>query len=105
MSDNIAVTNQVPCRNCLENGNEFCFHYDLIDPKLIREAQEELSQLEEEKLVMKVKRMCEATVPHDVWDNSNMCPWDQMYNCCPLHLVPVGISPGMFDNASIEVGR
>jgi hypothetical protein len=74
ISDNIAVQHQVTCQYCLENTNEFCFHYDVIDRKLIRDAKEELLRLKADKLVMKVKRMCEATVSRDVWDKSTLSP-------------------------------
>jgi hypothetical protein len=78
MTDNIPVPNQVPFHHCLKKNNEFCFHYDVNDRKLIQEAKEELLRLEADELAMKLKRMCEATVPRDVWDNNKMCPWDHM---------------------------
>jgi hypothetical protein len=32
----------------------------------------------------------------------NICPWEQMYNNCGMHLVPVGISHGLFDTMEVD---
>jgi hypothetical protein len=72
-----------------------CDHDSVIDKHLFMEVKDELMYLVADELVSKINHMCEISVPTDIWDNPKISPYEHMYNNCALHLVPVGINPGV----------
>jgi hypothetical protein len=44
---------------------------------------------------LKIVALCKMTVSASVWDNPKECPWATLYSMSPLHLVPVGVAPGL----------
>jgi hypothetical protein len=49
--------------------------------------------------------LCNKITPASVHDNNKLCQWERMYNTCKLHLVHVGVTPGLYEYNAMSEGR
>jgi hypothetical protein len=96
-SDEIALPNQVLCDECKKARHYICLHHKVLDAEEVRRSKEELLGMDQNPLVCQIVRVCKDTVPARVWDDPKQSAWEHLYNEMPLHLVAVGISPGLYD--------
>jgi hypothetical protein len=72
-----------------------CYCKDVCDNDCIEDAKTQLAHLETDEMGLKIVALCKTTVSESVWDNPKECPWATLYSMSPLHLVPVGVAPGL----------
>jgi hypothetical protein len=95
-SDDIAVPNQIKCDACVANRRVEFYCKDVCDSDCIEDAKTQLAHLEIDKMGLKIVALCKVTVSKSVWDSPKECPWATLYSMSPLHLVPVGVAPGLY---------
>jgi hypothetical protein len=69
---------------------------DVCDNDCIEDAKTQLGHLETDGMGLKIIALCKATVSESVWDNPTECHWATLYSMSHLHLVPSGVSPGLY---------
>jgi hypothetical protein len=73
-----------------------CYCKHICDSDCIEDAKTKLAHLESDKMGPKIVALCKVTVSAAVWDNPKEWPWATLYIMSHLHLVPVGVAPGLY---------
>jgi hypothetical protein len=60
------------------------------------DAKTQLVDLELDAMGIKILSTYKEMVQDEILVDPKYCPWEILYDTCPLHLVPVGTTPGLF---------
>jgi hypothetical protein len=64
-----------------------------------------LAQLEERQMGKHMIALCDKITPASVRDNTQLCEWESMYNTCKLYIVPISVTPGLYEYNAMSEGR